>query len=321
MTSNMYTIKQYVERELKAVERFILELADTHASFLIPQISQYIMDSGGKRIRPIMTLVFAKMLGYVGEDHIKLAACVEFIHTATLLHDDVIDESKTRRGKKTANQIWSNKPSILVGDFLFSQAFKLMVSTGNMRALKTLSNAAATIAAAEVLQVEMIADLNLSMEQYISLIREKTAVLFAAACEVGAVLGGEEKDIIMARQYGLSVGIIFQIIDDVLDYFGMDAKFGKIVGNDLRERKVTLPLILLMQEDKQYSNMLEAMFAQPQVHQKQFDVVFEALCKYRIKDRCIEVAKKYSAIDALGGDPVIAEVLMKLLDEMLDRSY
>jgi octaprenyl-diphosphate synthase len=212
---------------------------------LIPDLARHLIDSGGKRLRPLLTLAAAKLGGYTGVAHIRLAAAVEFIHTATLLHDDVVDESSLRRGKVSANIVWGNKPSVLVGDFLFSRAFQLMVDTGSLRVLDILSGAAAIIAEGEVLQLKSANNLGVTEEDYLRVVSAKTAALFAAAAEAGAVVASQTPQQIAAmRDYGQNLGIAFQLVDDALDYSGRQALMGKSVGDDFREAKVTLPVIL-----------------------------------------------------------------------------
>ncbi len=212
---------------------------------LIPDLARHLIDSGGKRLRPMLTLAAAHAGGYGGDGHIKLAAAVEFIHTATLLHDDVVDESTLRRGKVSANLVWGNKPSVLVGDFLFSRAFQLMVETGNLTVLDILSGASAIIAEGEVMQLNSAKNLGVSEDHYMRVVSAKTAALFAAAAQGGAVLTGSGGDFVSAfRAYGENLGIAFQLVDDALDYSGRQALMGKSVGDDFREAKMTLPIIL-----------------------------------------------------------------------------
>lgn len=230
--------------DMAAVNRLIRErMASEHAP-RIPEVTAHLVEAGGKRLRPMLTLAAARMLGYGGEDHVKLAATVEFIHTATLLHDDVVDESQRRRGRPTANLLWDNKSSVLVGDYLFARSFQLMVDTGSLRVLDILANASATIAEGEVLQLTAAQDLKTDEGIYLQVIRGKTAALFAAATEVGGVIAGaRETEIAALRDYGDALGIAFQIVDDMLDYGGSAAVIGKNTGDDFRERKLTLPLI------------------------------------------------------------------------------
>ena len=215
---------------------------------LVSQIADYIISAGGKRIRPTLVLLMANAWGYRGEDHYKLAAVVEFIHTATLLHDDVVDESELRRGRQTANAMFGNAASVLVGDFVYSRAFQMMVSVNSMRVMQILADATNVIAEGEVLQLMNMHDPDVTEERYLQVIRSKTAKLFEAATELGSLLAGApESSIAAAAEYGRCLGTAFQLIDDVLDYSGNSADIGKNVGDDLREGKPTLPLIYLMQ--------------------------------------------------------------------------
>jgi len=228
---------------MEAVNRLIRErMASRHAP-RIPQVTAHLVDAGGKRLRPMLTLAAAKLCGYQGPYHVHLAATVEFIHTATLLHDDVVDESARRRGRPTANLLWNNKSSVLVGDYLFSRSFQLMVEAGSIRVLGILADASATIAEGEVLQLGVAHDIRTDEGVYMRVIRGKTAALFAAAAEVGGVIAGAPEDQVRAlHAYGDALGISFQIVDDLLDYWGTGAT-GKNTGDDFRERKLTLPVI------------------------------------------------------------------------------
>ena len=218
-------------------------MASEHAP-RIPEVTQHLVEAGGKRLRPMLTLAAAELCGYDGPYHIHLAATVEFIHTATLLHDDVVDESEKRRGRPTANLLWDNKSSVLVGDYLFSRSFQLMVETGNLRVLDILANASATIAEGEVLQLTAAQDLATDEGVYLQVVRGKTAALFSAATEVGGVIAGAPEAQVKALfAYGDALGIAFQIVDDLLDYQGVSGATGKNIGDDFRERKLTLPLI------------------------------------------------------------------------------
>ena len=230
--------------DLARVNAVIMERMQSEVS-LIPQLAGHIVAAGGKRLRPMLTLACAKLCGYEGRRHLSLAACVEFIHTATLLHDDVVDGSGLRRGLATANSLWGNKSSVLVGDFLFSRAFQLMVADGSLKVLRILSDASAEIAEGEVHQLMTANDTATGEANYLEVIRAKTATLFSAACQIGAVVAerplGEEQAL---ADYGLNLGIVYQLIDDVLDYSAAQSTFGKSVGDDFREGKVTLPVIL-----------------------------------------------------------------------------
>lgn len=233
-----------LERDLNATNQTIVARMDSPVA-LIPQLAAHLVASGGKRLRPLLTLASAKLCGYAGERHIKLAACVEFIHTATLLHDDVVDESQLRRGAASANAVFGNKPSVLVGDFLFARAFQLMVEDGSLEVLRILCGASATIAEGEVLQLTTQNDLTTSEDRYFEVIRGKTAALFAAACEVGAVIAGRTPaECAALAQFGMDLGMAFQLVDDALDYAAQQSELGKTVGDDFREGKLTYPVLL-----------------------------------------------------------------------------
>ena len=230
--------------DLAAVSALIRSrMASKHAP-RIPEVTAHLVEAGGKRLRPMLTLAAARMCGYEGDHHQKLAATVEFIHTATLLHDDVVDESAQRRGRPTANLLWDNKSSVLVGDYLFARSFQLMIETGSLRVLDILANAAATIAEGEVLQLTAARNLKTDEDIYLKIVRGKTAALFSAATEVGGVIADAPDDQVRALfTYGDALGIAFQIADDLLDYGGASAATGKNIGDDFRERKLTLPVI------------------------------------------------------------------------------
>jgi octaprenyl-diphosphate synthase len=230
--------------DMERVNVLILEKARSHVD-LIPELANHLIDSGGKRIRPMLTIAAARMCNYDGPMHLKLAMAVEFMHTATLLHDDVVDESDMRRGKQAARVIWGNQASVLVGDYLLGQAFRMMVETRSLEALRILSDAASIIAEGEVLQLSVSQDLTTTEDSYLQVVGAKTAALFAAACEVGAVVADRPKlEQAALESYGRNLGIAFQLVDDALDYSGSQAKLGKSVGDDFRERKITLPVVL-----------------------------------------------------------------------------
>jgi len=214
---------------------------------LIRKVGEYVLASGGKRVRPLLLLLTAKMAGYQGTQHIDLASVVEFIHTATLLHDDVVDAASLRRGNASANTVWGNEASVLVGDFLFAKSFSVMVRSGDLRVLQILSDATTKMAEGEVLQLISTCDITMAEERYMTVIRTKTAVLIAAACQCGGFLGGataEQDDAL--RDFGMDLGVAFQLMDDALDYVAEEADFGKAHCHDLAEGKVTLPLIQVL---------------------------------------------------------------------------
>ncbi|RMF08479.1 MAG: polyprenyl synthetase family protein [Alphaproteobacteria bacterium] len=294
---------------------------------LIPQLAGHLIASGGKRLRPMLTLAAAKLCGYDGERHIQLAACVEFIHTATLLHDDVVDDSDLRRGVDTANAIWGNKPSVLVGDFLFSRAFELMVEDGSLDVLSILSRASSVIAEGEVLQLTTANDTDTTEDQYLEVVSAKTAALFAAACQIGAVVAGrphaEEKAL---ESYGKNLGIAFQLIDDVLDYSAKQATLGKAVGDDFRDGKITLPIVLAFrrgndQERAFWRRTLE------QVNQTDGDLkeALRLLHKHDALEDTVARARHYGAMarDALALFPsnAIKDALIGIVDFCIERAY
>jgi octaprenyl-diphosphate synthase len=230
--------------DMGRVNELILSKAGSDVE-MIPEVANHLISSGGKRLRPMLTLAAAQMLGYKGDGHIKLATSVEFMHTATLLHDDVVDESDMRRGKRTARMIWGNQASVLVGDFLLGQAFRMMVEVGSLEALDVLSAAASVIAEGEVMQLAAAKNLETTEDEYLSVIKAKTAALFSAAAEVGPIIANSPKaDRNALRSYGLNLGLAFQLVDDALDYGGNARDLGKNVGDDFREGKITLPVIL-----------------------------------------------------------------------------
>lgn len=239
----MEQVLQMLDGEMSLVEKQFKHDLDSEV-LLIRKVGEYVLASGGKRMRPMLVLLAARLTGYQGDQHIGVASVVEFIHTATLLHDDVVDSADLRRGAATVNSVWGNEASVLVGDFLLSKSFSLMVRTGSLAILKALSDATTMMAEGEVLQLISTCDLDLSEESYMQVVRDKTAVLIAAACRCGGVLSGvgEEKEQALS-DFGLHLGIAFQFMDDVLDYVADQAEFGKSCGQDLEEGKMTLPLI------------------------------------------------------------------------------
>lgn len=241
------SVKPLVEltsADMAEVNRLILSKTGSDVE-MIPEVAKHLIDSGGKRLRPMLTLAAANMCGYQGSHHVTLAASVEFMHTATLLHDDVVDESDMRRGKLAARMVWGNQASVLVGDFLLGQAFRMMVDAGSMEALDILSTASMVIAEGEVMQLSAAQSMETTEDDYLAVIRGKTAALFSAACEVGPVLAECERPVRNAfKSYGLNLGLAFQLVDDALDYGGSQADLGKNVGDDFYEGKITLPVLL-----------------------------------------------------------------------------
>jgi len=315
-----------VALDMQAVNQLIVQRMESHVP-LIPQLAGHIIAAGGKRLRPLLTLATAKLCGYEGERHRKLAACVEFIHTATLLHDDVVDASDLRRGGPSANALFGNEPSVLVGDFLFSRAFQLMVEDGSIDVLRILSNASAVIAEGEVLQLTTTNDTATSEQAYLEVVRAKTAELFAAACRLGAVVNGrpasEEEAL---RTFGLNLGIAFQIADDVLDYAASSARLGKTVGDDFREGKITLPVILAIHRGNEaergfWHRTLDAR------EQRDGDLYHaqDLLRRHNTLRDAIDRARHYGAIarDALGlfPDHPVKTALLDIVDFTVEREF
>ncbi|HZP76679.1 MAG TPA: polyprenyl synthetase family protein [Pseudolabrys sp.] len=287
---------------------------------MIPEVANHLISSGGKRLRPMLTLAMARLADYADDGHIKLAAAVEFMHTATLLHDDVVDESELRRGKPAARMVWGNEASVLVGDFLLGQAFKMMVEVGNLRALDILSSAAAVIAEGEVMQLAAAKNTATTEDEYLAVIRAKTAELFAAACEVGPALAARPKSEQAAcRSFGMNLGIAFQLVDDALDYSGKAAKLGKNIGDDFREGKITLPVVLSFRRgsatEREFWNRT---LTQGEINDKDLDTALGYMTKHRAIEDTIGRAKHYGAMatDALALIP--ASSMKQALEEAVE---
>jgi octaprenyl-diphosphate synthase len=316
------TINRLVERVAPDMERVNAEILTRTGSevTMIPEVANHLISSGGKRLRPMLTLAMASLTGYSGDGHIKLAAAVEFMHTATLLHDDVVDESDLRRGKPAARMLWGNEASVLVGDFLLGQAFKMMVEVGSMRALDILSNAAAVIAEGEVMQLAAAKNTATTEDEYLAVIRAKTAELFAAACEVGPALTNRPKaEAAACRSFGMNLGIAFQLVDDVLDYGGKSAKLGKNVGDDFREGKITLPVVLSFRRGSESErDFWIGALERGEVTDNDLETALGLMTKHRALEDTIKRAQHYGAIarDALALFP--ASEMKQALEEAVD---
>ena len=280
--------------DMAAVDRVIRTRLQSEVA-LVNTVSTYIIEAGGKRLRPVVLLLYAQALGYRGEAHHLLAAVIEFIHTATLLHDDVVDESALRRGRQTANAAFGNPASVLVGDFLYSRAFQMMVDAGRMRVMQVLADATNTIAEGEVLQLLNVNDPDVDEARYLQVIRFKTAKLFEAAARLGAILGdATEPAEEAAAEYGRRLGTAFQLIDDVLDYAGAPGDIGKNVGDDLREGKPTLPLIRVLQVGTEPERAL-VREAIERGHTDQFDAILAAIRRTEALDYARGMARTEAA--------------------------
>jgi octaprenyl-diphosphate synthase len=312
--------------DMQAVNRVIVDRMDSPVA-LIPQLAGYIVAAGGKRLRPLLTLAAAKLCGYAGGRHHMLAAAVEFIHTATLLHDDVVDESDLRRGQSSANALFGNQASVLVGDFLFSRAFELMVEDGSLDVLRILSRASAVIAEGEVLQLATNGNLETSETEYLAVVDAKTAALFAAACEIGPVIAGRPAaDAAAMRQFGRDFGIAFQIVDDVLDYSAREALLGKTIGDDFREGKMTLPVVYAIAR----GNDVERAFWRrtlEDLNQREGDLdhAIALIERHAGFAAALDLARRHgaqarAALATLPGHPLRAE-LAELVEFCIDREF
>lgn len=312
--------------DLKAVNEEIIKRMQSPVA-LIPQLASHIVAAGGKRLRPMLTLASAELCGYTGKRHVTLATCVEFIHTATLLHDDVVDESELRRGLNTANAIFGNSASVLVGDFLFSRSFELMVEDGSLKVLGILSRASSVIAEGEVLQLMTTNDTETGETQYLQVIESKTAQLFAAACQIGAVVADRpkvEEDALEA--FGMNLGVVFQLIDDVLDYQADQEKLGKTVGDDFREGKITLPVILAFRRgDEEERTFWRRTLEDLEQTDDDLELAIQLMQKHGSLSDSIDRARHYGAIarDALGifKDCPQKRALIGLIEFCIQRAH
>ena len=315
-----------VASDMAKVNQTILSRTGSEVT-MIPEVANHLIASGGKRMRPILTLATAGLCGYGGEGHIKLAAAVEFMHTATLLHDDVVDESDMRRGKAAARVLWGNEASVLVGDFLLGQAFKMMVEVGSLSCLEVLSGAAAVIAEGEVMQLSAAKDTETTEDAYLAVIRAKTAALFAAACEVGPILAGRSRAEIAACQgYGANLGIAFQLIDDALDYGGTSAKLGKNVGDDFREGKITLPVVLAFRRGSDTERTFwQRTLERGEMTDADLDHAIGLMTKHRAIEDTVTRARHYGAIakDALALFPAapMKQALEDAVEFTINRTH
>jgi octaprenyl-diphosphate synthase len=323
------SIAPLVEATRPAMERvneLILDRAGSDVG-MIPEVARHLIDSGGKRLRPMLTLASAAMCGYRGAAHVKLAASVEFMHTATLLHDDVVDESELRRGKLAARMVWGNQASVLVGDFLLGQAFKMMVEVGSLEALDILSNAAAIIAEGEVMQLAAAKNMATTEDEYLAVITAKTAALFSAAAEVGPTIAGRGRDDRAAfRSYGTNLGLAFQLIDDALDYGGSSADLGKHVGDDFREGKITLPVVLSYRRGSEKDRGFWArVLVDGRIEDGDLDQAIALMRRYGAIDDTIDRARHFGVVarDALAPfpDSPWRSAMLEAVDFCISRAY
>lgn len=314
-----------VHEDMQRVNSLILSKTGSQVE-MIPEVAKHLIDSGGKRLRPMITLASSQMCGYEGEHHVILAASVEFMHTATLLHDDVVDESDMRRGKLAARMLWGNEASVLVGDFLLGQAFRMMVETGSLAALEVLSHAATVIAEGEVLQLATAKNLETTEDEYLNVIRSKTAALFAAAAEVGPIVANKDKATISGfRSYGTNLGLAFQLIDDALDYGGSSMVLGKNIGDDFKEGKVTLPVLLCFRRgDDSERAFWRRTIGQGKTDESDLQSAMDLMAKYDAIGDTVLRARHYGEIakDALAPMPKSEhkDALVEVLEFCINRA-
>lgn len=315
-----------IEAELKNVElQFRKDLeSDVH---LIRKVGEYVLSSGGKRIRPALLLLSAKLCGYEGNRHISIASVIEFIHTATLLHDDVVDDASLRRGIVSANKLWGNEASVLVGDYLFSKSFSIMVEDGDLDILRVISGATTRIAEGEVLQLASTSDLDMTENRYIDVVKSKTAVLLATACQAGAILGKAPRaEEAALHDFGMDLGTAFQLIDDTLDYVSSEEQFGKSIGHDLKEGKVTLPLIHTLRQCtvSERQEMADVILCDT-LEDEDFRKVISLVRAYGGIDYTLETARRYvcqgkSRLTPFPDSPG-KNALLSLADYVITRSH
>jgi octaprenyl-diphosphate synthase len=324
--SGLERLVALVAQDMNRVNQTILARTGSDVA-MIPEVANHLISSGGKRLRPMLVLAAAGLAGYKGEGHVKLAAAVEFMHTATLLHDDVVDESDLRRGKLAARMLWGNEASVLVGDFLLGQAFRMMVEVGSLACLDVLSVAATVIAEGEVMQLSAAKDTQTTEDAYLAVIRAKTAELFAAAAEIGPTVANRPRaEIEACRAYGMNLGVAFQLIDDALDYGGHAAKLGKNVGDDFREGKITLPVVLSFRRGSETERAFwKRALEEGQIAEGDLEHALVLMKKHRALEDTVERARHYGAMarDALGifSDSPWKRALLDAVDFCIARAH
>lgn len=325
-SQSLAPLLEIVNEDMNAINRIILDKAVSDVE-LIPELTHHLVNSGGKRLRPMLAIAASKLCAYSGQGHIRTAAAIEFMHTATLLHDDVVDESDTRRGRKTARLIWGNQATVLVGDFLLGQAFRMLVDVGSLPVLRILSNAAATIAEGEVMQLAAAKNTATTEDAYLAIIDAKTAALFSAASEVGGAIANRPADEQAAlRSYGRNLGLAFQLVDDALDYSGDSASLGKSVGDDFREGKITLPVILSFRRgndrDREFWNRT---IVEGQIKDGDLEHAIGLMKKHNTIEATLDRARSYGGIarDALAIFPEghVKSAMQDVIDFCIARAH
>lgn len=325
-SADLKPLLDIVADDMQAINRIILDKAVSDVE-MIPELAHHLIDSGGKRLRPMLTIAASKLVGYQGSGHVRVASAVEFLHTATLLHDDVVDESATRRGRKTARMIWGNQASVLVGDFLLGQTFRMLVEVGSLPVLKIMSNASATLAEGEVMQLAAAKNTATTEDEYLAIINAKTAALFSAAAEVAPALAqrpAEEQTAL--KSYGKNLGLAFQLVDDALDYAGDSSRLGKSVGDDFREGKITLPLILSFRrgtsEEREFWNRT---IVEGDLRDGDLEHAVSLMKRHKALEATMERARSYGTMarDALAIFPASHEksALEKVISFCVSRSH
>ena len=326
ITPSLAALQYLTHSEMERVNQVVISSAAQPVP-LITDITHHIVKSGGKRLRPVLTIACARLLGYDGERHIGLAAAVELIHTATLLHDDVVDESTMRRGEETANAIWSNQASVLVGDFLLSRAFQLMVADGSLEVLRLLSDASAIISQGEVKQLMATGDVTTSRETYLDIIASKTAVLFSAACEIAPIIADQPDHRPLLRAFGTALGMAFQLVDDALDYSASSEAIGKEIGDDLREGKMTLPVIeAYHRSDATQQAFWQRVFGERDYREGDVEEATRLLHHYDTLRITLDVAGAYieqagNILEEINGEPATHAALQDCLSFCISRRH
>jgi octaprenyl-diphosphate synthase len=324
MSQTLQNILLPIQAEILELDAVILKLLDSEVPF-VRTVAEYVLNNGGKRLRPILTILGAKLSGFKGEAVYKMASCIEFIHTASLMHDDVVDHAKIRRGRPSANAKWGNHVSVLVGDFFYCRGSQLLTEQGDLKILKIVTDTITATTEGEVLEIIKSLDLSTDINDYLAIINRKTALLIAAACEVGAALGNVSEDFQKAlRNYGENLGMAFQLADDVLDYTSSEEIFGKANGIDLQEGKLTLPLIMsLKTADEREAKLIKNTLIAERVEKDAFVQVSAIIKKYRGFEATIELARSYVEKAKMELSPFRAslekDILLALADYALER--
>ncbi len=318
------TLLSPVSKELEKVEKVIFKNIENKIK-LITEIGNHIFGSGGKRLRPLLVLLSCKHYNIEDEIIYELAAAIEYIHTATLLHDDVVDNSELRRGRKTANVLWGNQASILMGDYLFAKSFILMVKSNNLKILELISNVTGLLAQGEIFELVKTGDINITTQEYFEIIEEKTAYLISAASQIGPIMADASEDELNSfKNYGKNIGIAFQLVDDALDYTSSDKEFGKKIGNDIKEGKVTLPLIIALKNSTKKDRIIE-LFYKDELNSQEIDEIRNLVIESNGIDETMRKAKEFAlkgklALEKIDNSPY-KELMLKLADFIVERRY